>query len=145
MPRRPRSELEDGTYHITARGAGGIPLFAEDVDRLDFLGLLERAVGRFSWTCSAYCLMSTHYHVVLEARRADLSRGMRWLNGTYAQRFNGRHQRRGHLFAARFSAWVVHDERHLEATLRYVLENPVRAGICRLPEDWPWSAGPASP
>ena len=82
MPRRPRSELEDGTYHVTARGAGGIPLFTQDVDRLDFLELLARAVRRFRWTCPAYCLMGTHYHLVLEAPIPDLSGGMRWLNGT---------------------------------------------------------------
>ncbi|HSR24845.1 MAG TPA: transposase, partial [Candidatus Eisenbacteria bacterium] len=106
MARRPRSELEDGLFHVTARAVDGTPLFAEDIDRLDFLGLLERAVRRFGWTCAAYCLMGTHYHVVLEARRMDLSAGMRWLNGTYAQRFNRRHERRGHLFGTRFSSWV---------------------------------------
>ena len=140
MARRPRSELEDGLFHVTARAVDGTPLFAEDIDRLDFLGLLERAVRRFGWTCAAYCLMGTHYHVVLEARRMDLSAGMRWLNGTYAQRFNRRHERRGHLFGTRFSSWVLHDERHLEATLSYVLENPVRAGLCTTTTDWPWSA-----
>ena len=63
---------------------------------------------------------------------------MRRLNGTYARRFNARHERRGHLFEGRFSAWVVRDEEHLEATLRYVLDNPRRAGLCEDGNDWPW-------
>ena len=145
MPRLPRRQLEDGVYHVTARGSGGMDLFDHDLDRLDFLGLLERAVRRFGWACSAYCLMTTHYHLVLESTRERLSRGMHWLNGSYSQRFNQRHRRRGHLFESRFSAWVVHDERHLEATLAYVLENPVRAGLCVRPEDWPWTGRPSPP
>lgn len=140
MPRRPRNQLEDGIYHVTARGTGGIPLFVADIDRVDFLQLFRAALTRHAWLCHTYCLMGTHYHLVLEATRADLSLGMHWLNGTYAHRFNLRHHRRGHLFESRFSAWVVHDDHHLEATLSYVVENPVRAGLCAEPSAWPWSA-----
>jgi REP element-mobilizing transposase RayT len=87
--------------------------------------------------------MGTHYHLVLEASRAQLSDGMRRLNGDYARRFNRRHGRRGHLFEERFSSFVLRDERHLEAAVAYVLQNPVRAGLCAQARDWQWSAAAA--
>ena len=83
--------------------------------------------------------MGTHYHLVLETVRAHLSEGLHHLNGTYAQRFNHRHKRSGHLFGHRFQAWVVQDEDHLRNTCRYVVLNPVRAGLCDTARDWPWS------
>ena len=139
MSRVPRCQLEDGVYHVTARGTGGVPIFLEDVDRLDFVALLGSTARRFDWLCYAYCLMSTRYHLVVEAHRAHLSVGMRRLNGAHARRFNLRHDRRGHLFEGRFSAYVIEDESYLEAACRYVLENPVRAGLCHTVEAWPWS------
>ncbi|HEU0304254.1 MAG TPA: transposase [Gaiellaceae bacterium] len=126
----------EGIYHVTACGVDGRPIFVHDLDRLDFLELFDRATGRASWTCHAWCLMDTHYHLVLETTTAKLSRAMHGLNTAYAQRFNRRHRRRGHLFESRFSAWVIRDERHLEAACQYVLDNPARAGM-RMP--WPWS------
>ena len=139
MPRGPRWFLPNGVYHVTARGTGGISIFMDDVDRAAFLHLLEQVRRRFRWSLSAYCLLGTHYHLVVETECERLSRGMHRLNGIYAQRFNRRHQRKGHLFEERFSSWVVRDELHLQATWRYVLANPVRAGLCRYAEDWPWS------
>jgi putative transposase len=149
MSRVPRSQLDDGVFHVTARGAGGTPIFLHDTDRLDFLGLLQSTAHRFDWRCHAYCLMSTHYHLVLESARLPLSLGMHHLNGAHARRFNRRHDRHGHLFAGRFSAYVIQDESYLEAACRYVLENPVRAGLSPTVEAWPWSgfaaSGPARP
>lgn len=83
--------------------------------------------------------MTTHYHAVIESTLESLSRGMHQLNGRFAQRFNRRHDRRGHLFESRFSAWVIRDEAHLEAACRYVLDNPVRAGI-HTDQPWPWAS-----
>jgi putative transposase len=117
----------------------GLPIFASDVDRMDFLALLKGIADTSAWRCHAYCLMTTHYHVVIEATREHISFGMHQLNGRYAMRFNRRHGRRGHLFESRFSAWVIRDDAHLEATCRYVLDNPARAGLARL-EPWPWAA-----
>jgi REP element-mobilizing transposase RayT len=87
----------------------------------------------------AWCLLGTHFHVIVECRREQLSLAMHRLNGTYAQRFNKRHDRRGHLFEERFSAWVIDTEEHLRAAVEYVVENPVAAGLCRHPEEWIWS------
>ena len=139
MARVPRSQLEDGVYHATARGTGGEAIFVDDLDRLDFLQLLSSTGSSFGWLCHAYCLMTTHYHLVLETTRSQLSLGMQQLNGQHARRFNRRHDRRGHLFEPRFSAYAIRDERYLEASCRYVLENPVRAGLCSSARDWRWS------
>jgi REP element-mobilizing transposase RayT len=141
MPRPPRGQLEDGIYHVTARGNGGLSIFLEDVDRLDFISLLHSAAVRFEWLLHVYCLMTTHYHLIVETTRTQLSGGMERLNGSYVRRFNHRHERRGHLFSGRFAAYLIRDDRHFEAACRYVLENPVRAGLCEAPGDWPWSAG----
>ena len=83
--------------------------------------------------------MDTHYHLVLETSIPVLSHTMHRLNTAYAQRFNRRHGRRGHLFESRFSAWVIRDDAHLEATCRYVLDNPARAGLDTM-QPWPWAA-----
>jgi REP-associated tyrosine transposase len=125
---------------VTARAVFGTALFENDLDRIDFLQLLGSTAALLEWRCHAHCLMGTHYHLVLEATQARLSEGMRRLNGSYARRFNKRHGRRGHLFDERFASWVIRDERHLEAAIAYVLENPVRAGLCAQAEDWQWAA-----
>lgn len=139
MPRRPRSELPDGFFHVVSRGVAGCAVFRDDDDRSLFARLLDAVERRVLWICHAFCLMGTHYHLVVEADVPRLARGMHWLNGVYAQRFNRRYARRGHLFENRYSAFIIHDEDHLRATSLYVLANPVRAGLCTSPEDWSWS------
>jgi putative transposase len=83
--------------------------------------------------------MTTHYHVIVETPDANLAAGMQHLNGFYAQLFNERHSRTGHLFQGRYGATLMQSDDQLEATLRYVLMNPVRAGLCDRADDWPWS------
>jgi putative transposase len=83
--------------------------------------------------------MTTHYHVIVETPEANLAVGMQHLNGFYAQRFNERHRRTGHLFQGRYGATLMQSDDHLEATLQYVLMNPVRAGLCDRADDWPWN------
>ena len=140
VPRIARKHLpSEGIYHVTARSVHGQPLFVHDVDRLEFLSIFETATRKAEWICHAWSLMDTHYHLVLETSMAVLFHTMHRLNTAYAQRFNRRHGRRGHLFESRFSAWVIRDDAHLEATCRYVLDNPARAGLARL-EPWPWAA-----
>jgi putative transposase len=91
----------------------------------------------------AYCLMTTHYHLVVATPTPDLSRGMHYLNGLYAQRFNGRWDRFGHLFAERFWSRLIESEEYLGAACNYVFENPVRAGLCESASQWRWSGGRA--
>ena len=139
MPRVPRCQLNDGVFHATARAVFGAQLFDDDLDRLYFLHLLRSTGALFDWRLHAHCLMGTHYHVILSATRDRLSDGMRRLNGAYARRFNKRHGRRGHLFDERFASFSIQDDRHLEAAVGYVLQNPVRAGLCAKASDWPWA------
>jgi REP element-mobilizing transposase RayT len=140
MARVPRTSLPDGYFHVHARAvAAAGALYRDETDRATFVDLLRRTSGRFGWTCHALCLMSTHYHVVLESSCARLSAGMEQLNWQYARYFNTRHGFFGHVFAERFSARWIDDEQYLFEACAYVTLNPVRAGLCSYAEDWPWS------
>jgi REP element-mobilizing transposase RayT len=140
MPRSPRCTLDDYRFfHAYCRGVDGALLFRDDVDRVNWVSLLARTVDHFRWQLWTYCLMTNHLHLVVETNLDGLSRGMHRLNGTYAQRFNRRHERTGHLFQNRFSVRAIDSERQLLATCAYVLDNPVRAGVCDGAREWPWS------
>jgi REP element-mobilizing transposase RayT len=138
MARIPRSELPDGVYHITSRGVDGAPIVVDDLDRLFFVTLVRSTVVGLDWVCHAWCLLTNHFHLVIEAPRVSVSAGMKRINGLHAQRFNHRHARRGHLFQDRFGARVIEDDDYLEAVCGYVLANPVRAGLTKRVEDWRW-------
>jgi putative transposase len=140
MARPLRICLPGGVYHLIARGNAGEPIFRNDDDRTLFLATLAHIVDRFGWLCHAYCLMDNHYHLVAETPRPNLPLGMRQLNGLYAQRFNRRHGRCGHVFQARYRSILVEKESHLLSVCRYVILNPVRAGICTRPEHYRWSS-----
>jgi REP element-mobilizing transposase RayT len=139
VPRILRSHLDDGFFHVTARGNRGSMVFVDDLDRIDFLQLLRTTRKRFEWRCLAHCLLGTHYHLIIEASQENLSSGMQRLNGVYARRFNRRHGYRGHVFEDRFASFVIEDEPHLQAAVAYVHQNPVRAGLCNRAEEWRWS------
>jgi putative transposase len=139
MGRLVRSKLDDGIFHVTARGVAGVPIVRDDVDRSRWLALLGRDAARHRWQLEAFCLMTNHFHLVLAAKVEDLSAGMRALNGDYARTFNRRHRRHGHLFGQRFASWVIEGDEYVENAVRYVLLNPVRAGLCERAEQWLWS------
>jgi REP-associated tyrosine transposase len=140
MARPLRIQFAGALYHVTSRGNARAPIFLGDSDRHLFLDVLGVAIERCHWLCHAYCLMTNHYHLVLETPKANLSRGMRHLNGLYTQRFNRRHERVGHLFQGRFTGILVERESHLLELARYVVLNPVRAGMVRAAEDHRWSS-----
>ena len=140
MPRQPRHLLGDGIFHVTVRGVARADIFHDDDDYQWFISLLANVVGRFCWRDHAFCLMPNHYHLVVETTQPRLSDGMHRLNFLYAQGFNDRYERDGHLFQNRFGARLIADERHLERACTYVEENPVRAGLSPRAEDWPWSS-----
>ena len=139
MPRVFRSSLPDGYFHVFARGVDGCAIFLTVEDRRRFLTLVSACSVVHRWRFHALCLMTTHYHFVLDCTRPDLSRGMQRLNGIYAQWFNRRHVRFGPLFAGRFTSRAIAHERYLVRVCRYVVENPVRAGLCESVGDWPWA------
>jgi putative transposase len=132
--------LPSGVYHVISRGNAREPIYLDDDDRVGFVRTLAHVVARFGWLCHAYCLMGNHYHLLVETPQPNLPAGMRQLNGLYAQNFNRRYHRCGHLFQARYRSVLVEKETHLLAACRYVVLNPVRAGICGTPADHPWSS-----
>jgi len=140
MARPLRVEFAGAVWHVTCRGSERKTIFRDDEDRLAFLGILGRVVTMFRWKLHAYVLMGNHFHLLLETSEPNLSRGMRQLNGIYTQRFNRRHRRTGHLLQGRFKGILVEKESHLLELARYVVLNPVRAGMVRTAKAWPWSS-----
>jgi putative transposase len=140
MARLPRKLLGDGIYHVTSRGNGGQRIVEDDDDRRTWIETFGQVTIRFRWLVHAYCLLDNHFHVVVATTVENLSRAMQRLNGDYAQAFNRRHGRTGHLFQDRYHAKVIESEEYLEEACRYVLLNPVRAGLCKSESDWPWAA-----
>lgn len=140
MSRPLRIEFAGALYHVTLRGNGRKPIFRNDQDRLSFLEVLHKVNQRYHWFCHAYCLMSNHYHLIIETPDGNLSRGMRQLNGVYTMYFNRRHRTVGHVFQGRYKAILVEKESYLLEVCRYVVLNPVRAGLVERPEGWSWSS-----
>ncbi len=140
MARPLRIEFPGAVYHVTSRGNAKQAIFIDDEDRGRFLDILSTVVERFNWLCHAYCLMENHYHLLIETPNANLSKGMRELNGVYTQGFNQRYRRVGHLLQGRYKAILVEKDNHLLALCRYVVLNPVGAGLIRRPEQWRWSS-----
>lgn len=119
-------------------------MYRDDRDRLRFLELLAAVAERYRWRVLAYCMMGNHYHLVVMTLEPTLASGMRQLNGVYAQWFNRRHKRVGHLFQGRYKAVAVQADRHLQRVVRYVIRNPIRAGLSSRPEQWPWTSHAAT-
>jgi putative transposase len=139
MPRTPRVEVAGGVYHVTARGTAKQTVFRDAADRHLFLRLVSDVLRRFGWSCLTYCLMDNHYHLLVKTPTPTLGVGMQHLNGRYSQRFNLRYSRSGHLWAGRYHSVLIQRDAHLLEVVRYIALNPVRARLCRVPEDWPWS------
>jgi len=140
MARPLRIEFEGAVYHVTSRGNARDDIYLSDADREMFLDALAHVVDRFGWICHAYCLMDNHYHLMIETPQANLSRGMRQLNGIYTQRFNLAHNRVGHVFQGRYKSIVVDKDAYLLELSRYIVRNPVAAGMVEDVADWPWSS-----
>lgn len=140
MARPLRIEYPGAVYHVTSRGNRRDGIYLDDPDRRSFLGLLAQALGRFRARCCAYCLMGNHYHLVLETPEGNLSGIMRQLNGVYTQEFNRKYGKCGHLFQGRYGAVLVKRDSHLLEACRYVVLNPVRAGLAAAPGEWAWSS-----
>ncbi|HLA83463.1 MAG TPA: transposase [Thermoguttaceae bacterium] len=140
MARPLRLEFAGAVYHLTSRGNARQKVFFSDEDRQLFLDTLAQVVSRYGWICHGYCLMATHYHLLVETPKANLSIGMRQLNGIYTQSFNRRHRRVGHLFQGRFKAILVEKESYLLELSRYIVLNPVRVKGEAEMGAWKWSS-----
>jgi putative transposase len=140
MTRPLRLEFAGALYHLTARGDRQGAIFDDDQDRLVFLDLLAKEVLQQGWVLYAFCLMGNHYHLLLETPEPNLVQGMRRLNGVYTQAFNRRHRRVGHVLQGRYKSILVDKDSYLRELCRYVVLNPVRAGMVASVEDWHWSS-----
>jgi REP element-mobilizing transposase RayT len=140
MARPLRIEFPGAVYHVTSRGNEKKPVFKDEQDRQNFLDTLHLVNKRYHWLCHAYCLMDNHYHILIETADGNLAIGMRQLNGVYTQVFNKRHARTGHLFQGRYKAILIQKDTHLLEACRYVVLNPVRAGVTEQPQEWKWSS-----
>ena len=135
MARPLRLEFAGALYHITSRGDRREAIYEDDADRHMFLSLLDQVCEAHNWLCHAYCLMGNHYHIIIETPNANLSKGMRQLNGMYTQRFNHKHGKVGHVFQGRYKAILVEKQAYLLELARYIVLNPVRAGMVRTAKD----------
>jgi REP element-mobilizing transposase RayT len=139
-----RIDVPGGIVHVTARGNNRQAIFRAEEHRDRFVAILQRVVVRFGWLCHAYVLMDNHYHLLVETPLPNLSLGMRQLNGLYAQWFNRRHDRSGHLFGGRFKSIAVERDEHFLEAARYIVLNPLRTVRPRRFTDWRWSSYPAT-
>jgi putative transposase len=142
MGRRRRNAYEDGYYHVHTRGNNKNPVYVDDLDRKVFLQLLERSQAKYEWVIFEWCLMTTHYHFIVRIGRSGLAQGMSELNGSFARCANRRHGRRDHVFGKRYVSNEITTDAHLLGACRYVVLNPVRAGLCSHPQEWRWSSYP---
>ena len=140
MVARKLRDQTEGLRHIRCRGNRKQPIFVDDFDRERFMVLFAKVSRKLGWRCVAYCLMGNHVHLVVHVPAFTISRGMQLLNGQYAQAFNRRHGYVGHLFEGRFRASRVDDDAYSLQVDRYVVLNPVRAGMVEEAVDWQWSS-----
>lgn len=139
MARSPRVRAEQGFYHVVLRGSGRQIIFECDGDRRLFLLLARECLGDAGINVLAWCLMSNHVHLLLEDSADELSHAMHRLAGRYAAHFNRLTGHVGHVFDGRFKSVPVTSDRQLLQVVRYIHDNPARAGICRA-EEYPWSS-----
>ena len=140
MARSKRIQIPGLIRHVMARGNGRMSIFLDDVDYRQFVYLLGDVVESLEIECLNYCVMPNHYHATLRPTLPNLSEGVRLINSRYAQWWNRRHERVGHVFQGRFKDQIVQQEGYLQALCRYIALNPVRAGLVDSPDNWEWSS-----
>jgi putative transposase len=143
MARPLRVEFPGAFYHVINRGNAGEAIFRSNGDREKFLEYMGKAVERFGIKVHTYCLMTNHYHILIETPEANLSRAVQWLNVSYAVYFNRRRHRKGHLFQGRFKSILVDADAYLKHLSRYIHLNPLRANMVEELLSYPWSSYPA--
>jgi len=140
MARPLRLEFAGALYHAISRGNDRRAIVRDDADRQRRVDWLQRTVETYGWRLHAFVLLDNHEHLFIETPEPSLSAGMQYLNGSYTSYFNRRHRRAGHLFQGRFRGHLIEEEGHYREISRYIHLNPVRAGLVRRPEEWPWSS-----
>jgi hypothetical protein len=119
-------------------GVDGCAIYRGDDDRRLWIGRFAKTLARFEWESIIFCLLTTHFHMMIRTHEPNLARGMQWLNSGYAQGFNERHGRFGPLLRGRYVAVQIESDEQYAVTWTYIAYNPVRAGLCPRPQEWPW-------
>jgi putative transposase len=140
MVRPLRLEYPGAVYHVMSRGDARKSITRSQNDLLLFLAVLTEACEKYNLLIHGYCLMTNHYHLLIETPDGNLSIAMRHINGVYTQRSNARNKTVGHIFQGRYKAILVDKDEYLLCLCRYIELNPVRAGIVATPAEWPWSS-----
>src|SRR6266566_6909942 len=141
---RPDRFLAAGAYyHVGIRGNNHVPIVLDDGDRIVFFHILRRVERRYGWRTHVRCLMGNHYHLLVETPLPNLAEGMRDLNGAYARAFNERHKRKDHVFGHRYWSKVIESDEQYEATVDYIVNNPLHHGFVRRLDQWRWTSGSA--
>ena len=140
MSRPVRIEFPGACHHVTSKGTKGRTVFGGKEDRTTFLSVLEGVTSRFGWLLHSYVLMEDHYHLVVEIPQANLSKGMRQLNGVYTQHYNRRHEQEGPIFQGRFKSVLFEKEAYLLPLCRHVVLTPVRSGSLGALKNYRWSS-----
>jgi REP element-mobilizing transposase RayT/AraC-like DNA-binding protein len=140
MSRPPRIQAPGALYHVTSRGNRRERIFVDEFDYATWIGMLGEATVRFELVVHSYCLMPNHFHLVIETPQGNIASGMHYLNGKYFQFFNRKYRLTGHVSQGRYYAELVQRELYLLELARYVVHNPVRAGLVHSAEDWAWSS-----
>jgi putative transposase len=141
VPRIPRGQQGGYAYHVINRGNGRATVFHKPQDYEAFLSLLSEAKKRHRVKIFGFCLMPNHFHLVVEpAHQTALSQFMQWLLTSHVRRYHKHYGSSGHVWQGRFKSFAVQRDEHLITTLRYVLQNPVRAGLSETVREWPWSS-----
>jgi REP-associated tyrosine transposase len=140
MPRPLRPQVPGGIYHLVSRGVRKLPIYTDAESRWRFLALLDETIKRYEWELHAWCLMTNHFHLLVTTIEPTVSEGMQYLNGCYAQWYDWRHGYEGHVFERRFWSALIETDYHLFEAARYIVLNPVHAGLCGTAADWNWSS-----
>ena len=139
MPRAARRKSESGIYHVILRGMNRQQIFYDEEDYAYFIHLLDRFQDISNYELYAYCLMGNHIHLLLKTGEEPLDRVFRRIGASFVYWYNLKYQRVGHLFQDRFRSEPVEDDRYFLTVLRYIFRNPVKAGLCTKPEEYPYS------
>jgi len=141
MPRIPRGQVAGYAYHVINRGNGRSEIFHKPGDYEAFVDLIERAKARHELRVFAFCIMPNHFHMILQPSTTTvLSEFMQWLMTSHVRRYHSHYGGSGHIWQGRFKSFPIQRDDHLVAVLRYVLQNPVRAGLAKSVKEWNWSS-----
>jgi REP element-mobilizing transposase RayT len=140
MVRQARQRCESGIYHIVLRGVNRVDIFFDDDDNLRFLETLDKKKQNHEYWLYGYCLMSNHVHLLVREKEDSISRTMSRIGTSYAKWYNQKYSRSGNVFQGRYGSECVEDDRYLLTVVRYIHNNPVKAGLVKEPEAYRWSS-----